>query len=137
MRLEPYLMFNGRSEEAIKFYQAALKADVAVLMYYRECPEAHCIPPGAEDKVMHAALNIGGYTLMLSDGDCSGECSFSGVSLSISTETLEGAETVFNALSDGGEVQMMLAKTFWSAGFGMVKDRFGVSWMVNVSEPQG
>ncbi|WP_027855933.1 VOC family protein [Marinobacterium jannaschii] len=137
MRIEPYLMFGGRSEEAIKFYKEALGAEVAMLMYFRDCPEPECIPPGAGDKVMHATLNIAGYTLMLSDGDCSGESSFSGISLSISTQTLEAAEAVFGALSENGEVQMPLAKTFWSEGFGMLKDRFGVSWMVNVTEPQG
>ena len=68
MRIEPYLLFNGCAEEAIKFYQSALGAEVAMLMYYHESPEPHCIPPGGEDKVMHAALNIAGYTVMLSDG---------------------------------------------------------------------
>jgi PhnB protein len=90
------------------------------------------VPPGMGDKVMHASLRVGATRLMVSDGGCSNASSFQGVTLSIATSDLAAATRWFNALAaDGGEVQMPLEKTFWAPAFGMVKDRFGVSWMIN------
>ena len=132
MQVEPYLFFNGRCEEAIDFYRKALGAEVTVLMRYEECPNPEEIPPGAENKVMHANVRIGETMLMVSDGRCEGQPNFQGFSLSISPADETEAKRLFTALSDGGEVQMPLEKTFWSPCFGMVADRFGVSWMINV-----
>lgn len=135
MRIEPYLNFDGRAEEAIAFYRKALGAETEMLMRMKESPEPPppgMVPPGAEDKVMHAALRIGATRLMLSDGPCRGTPIFQGVTLSLATSDLAAAARWFDALAaDGGEVQMPLAKTFWAPAFGMVKDRFGVSWMIN------
>lgn len=138
MPIEPYLFFEGRCEEAIAFYRDALGAEVEMLMRYRESPEApdpSCVPPGAGDKVMHASLRIGGSVLMLSDGSCSGQPGFQGFSLSLAPPDAAAAERLFTALADGGQVQMPLGETFWSPCFGMVVDRFGVSWMLNVAGP--
>jgi PhnB protein len=88
--------------------------------------------PGTEDKVMHACLRIGDTAVMASDGQCGGKPSFQGVSLSITAPTEADADRMFNALADGGQVQMPLAKTFFSPRFGVVADRFGMSWMVIV-----
>jgi PhnB protein len=86
MKVEPYLFFNGRCEEAIEFYRKALDAKVEALMRFKDSPEPHppgMLPPGSENKVMHASLRIGESTLMASDGQCQGEVSFQGISLSI------------------------------------------------------
>jgi PhnB protein len=136
MRVEPYLFFNGRCEEAVEFYKKALGAEVLMLMRFKDSPEPHApgmLPPGSENKIMHVSLRVGGTTVMASDGRCTGESNFQGFSLSVATENEAEAERKFAALADGGEVQMPLAKTFWSPRFGMVTDRFGVGWMVSVA----
>jgi PhnB protein len=137
MHIESYLFFNGRCEEAIAFYQRALGAEVLMLMRNKESPEPPppgSMPPGSEDKVMHATLRIGTSHLMLSDGDNDGKPVFTGFSLSLDAADEAEAERLFAALSDGGTVQMPLAKTFWSPKFGMVADRFGVGWMISVPQ---
>jgi PhnB protein len=88
---------------------------------------------GSENKVMHASLRIGDAIVMASDGRCQGQPSFQGFALSLTVPDVAAAERLFAALADGGQVQMPLAETFWSPRFGMVADRFGVSWMVNVA----
>lgn len=133
MQVEPYLFFEGRCDEALEFYRRVLGAEVTMLMRFKESPEPDMYPPGAEEKVMHANVRIGNTTLMASDGRCEGQAAFRGFSLSISLTDEAEAERIFSALSDGGEVQMPLARTFWSPRFGMVADRFGVSWMINVT----
>jgi len=135
MQVQPYLFFDGRCEEAIEFYRRALKAEVTMLMRYKESPDAPppgTIPPGSENKVMHASLRIGDSVVMASDGNCAGKPSFQGFSLSITVTNEAEAERTFAALADGGSVQMPLGKTFFSPRFGMVTDRFGVAWMVVV-----
>jgi PhnB protein len=91
------------------------------------------IPQGCEDKVMHTSFRIGETTVMASDGRCQGNPRFEGFTLAITLSDLAQAERLFAALADRGQVQMPLAKTFWSPSFGMVVDRFGVPWMINVS----
>ena len=138
MKVQPYLFFDGRCEEAIEFYKRVLKAEVQMLMRFKDSPETPppgMVPPGAEDKVMHASLRIGAATVMVSDGMCAGKPSFQGFSLSLDAANEAEADRLFAALGDGGVVQMPLAKTFFSPCFGMVADRFGVSWMVIV-EPK-
>ncbi|MDH4059262.1 MAG: VOC family protein [Aquincola sp.] len=135
MRIEAYLFFNGRCEEAIEFYRKALGAEVQMLMRNKDAPEKPppgMLPPGTDDKVMHANLRVGSSVLMVSDGRCNGQPEFRGFSLSLDAANEAEAERMFNALADGGTVQMPLAKTFWSPKFGMVADRFGVGWMVSV-----
>lgn len=132
MQIEPYLFFDGRAEEAVEFYKRALGAEVEMLMRFKESPEPASFPPGGEDKVMHMSLKIGGQRLMGSDGHCQGAPKFAGMSLSLTVADEAEAKRTFNALAEGGEVQMPLAKTFFSPSFGMVADRFGVGWMVIV-----
>jgi len=136
MRVEPYLFFEGRCEEAIDFYRKALGAEVTMLMRFKDSPEPPApgiCPPGSQDKVMHANLRIGDTMVMLSDGRCQGKPGFQGVSLSLAVPDDAAAERAFTALVEGGQVQMPLTKTFFSPRFGMVADRFGVSWMVIVA----
>lgn len=134
MQLQPYLFFEGRCEEAIEFYRATLGAEVTMLMRYKDSPEPEMIQAGTEEKVMHASLQIGDTCVMASDGHCAANPTFQGFALSISVADTTEAKRLFAALSDGGEVQMPLERTFWSPGFGMVADRFGVPWMINVVE---
>jgi PhnB protein len=135
MRVEPYLFFNGRTEEAIEYYRRALGAEVTMLMRFRDSPEppqAGMVPPGAEDKVMHSSFSVGDTTIMASDGNCQGQPSFQGFSLSITAANEAEAERKFAALAEGGTVQQPLIETFFSPRFGMVADRFGVPWMITV-----
>lgn len=135
MQVQPYLFFDGRCEEAIEFYRKTLGAEVTMLMRFKESPEPldpAMVPPGSEDKVMHASFRIGDSTVMASDGRCTQQPSFQGFSLSINAPDEAKADQLFAALSDGGQVQMPLSKTFFSPRFGMVADRFGVSWMIIV-----
>jgi PhnB protein len=136
MRIEPYLFFNGRCEEAVEFYKKALGAEVLMLMRFKDSPEPPqpgMIPPGSEDKIMHVSLRVGETTVMASDGRCTGQTNFQGFSLSLAVANEAEAGRVFAALAEGGQVQMPLAKTFWSPYFGMASDRFGVGWMVTVA----
>ena len=130
MQIQPYLFFNGRCDEAIEFYRSAVGAEVTMLMRFKDSPEPNS--HGNGDKVMHASLRIGGTTVLVSDGRCSGQLSFQGFALSLTVSDDAEAERLFAALGDGGQVQMPLAKTFFSPKFGMVTDRFGVLWMVYV-----
>ena len=131
--VQPYLLFDGRCEEAVEFYRKALGAQVESLVRFKDSPEPSMCAPNAGDKVMHACFRIGETTLMASDGQCGGRPSFQGFSLSLTVPDVAEAERLFAALGDGGQVQMPLAKTFFSPRFGMVADRFGVSWMVHVA----
>jgi PhnB protein len=135
MLVQAYLSFDGRCEEAVEFYRRALGAEVQILMRYREAPDAPppgMVPPGSENKVLHACLRIGETMVMASDGRCLGKPSFQGFCLSITVASEPEADKVFAALGEGGQVQMPLGKTFFSPRFGMVADRFGVCWMVIV-----
>ena len=135
MQLQSYLFFDGRCEEAIEFYKKALGAEVEGLMRFKDCPEpipAGSVPPGSENKVMHASLRIGDTNVMASDSRCSGQPHFDGFALTLTAADAAEADRLFAALADGGEVRMPLGKTFFSPRFGMVADRFGVSWMVLV-----
>lgn len=133
VKIEPYLFFEGRCEEALEFYRRTLGAQVTMMMRFREGLEARefgVCPPQSENKVMNATVRIGATTLMASDGCCSGKPNFQGFSLCLELPTAVEARRVFNALAEGGQVQRPLDKTFFAPLFGMVADRFGVSWMV-------
>jgi len=136
MQLQPYLFFEGRCEEAIEFYRSALGAEVTMLMRFKDNPEPPppgTVPPGSENKVMHANFRIGETTVLASDGRCGGRPTFQGFSLALTPKTDAEAERLFASLAAGGQVQQPLIKTFFSSRFGVVADRFGVSWMVYVA----
>ena len=133
MAIQPYLFFDGRADEAIAFYQRALDAKVEMLMRFKDGPDPSMIPPGGADKVMHSCLRIGDATVLASDGRCLGKPSFQGFGLSLTVADEAEADSRFAALSDGGQVQMALHKTFFSPRFGMVVDRFGVTWMIYIA----
>ena len=132
--VQPHLVFNGSCEQAVEFYRKALGAEVEMMMRFKENPDPMppgMLAPGFENKVMHAALRIGGGVMMASDGMGAGETNFKGFSLAVYATDEAGVDRMFNALVEGGSVTMPLGKTFWSPRFGMVTDRFGVKWMIN------
>ena len=131
MQLNPYLFFDGDCEAAFKFYAKVLDGEIETIMKGRDTPDAAQMPPGFEDKVMHAALAIDGEMLMGSDAPTGRYNKPQGFAVSIQIPTPTEAERVFNALADGGTTQMPIAKTFWAQRFGMCVDRFGTHWMIN------
>jgi PhnB protein len=135
--IEPYLFFAGRCEEALEFYRKAIGAEIGMVMKYKDSPEPPppgMLPAGFENKIMHAVFRVGGSSIMASDG-CDTTTRFGGFSLSLALPTEAEADRAFAALAEGGQVQMPLQKTFWSPRFGMLTDRFGIGWMVNVLAP--
>jgi PhnB protein len=130
MQIQPYLFFNGRTEEAIDLYRRALDAKVEMLMRFRENPDPSHNPPGSDDKVMHACVRIGDSAVMVSDGMADGKPSFQGFSLTYNAKDEADAKRRFSALAEGGHVDMPLGETFFAKSFGMLHDRFGLGWMV-------
>ena len=131
--IQPYLFFNGNCEAALEFYKSALDARVDMVMRYSDSPEPcqeGMVPAGYENKVMHASFHVGDTPIMASDG-CGDTSAFAGFSLSLAVATEAEADKYFNALAERGEVAMPLDKTFWSPRFGMLKDKFGMGWMIN------
>src|SRR5213593_4203817 len=133
MLVQPYLFLDGRCEEALDFYGKTLGAQVEMMMRFKESPEQTMVPPDGGDKIMHASFRIGDTTVMASDGRCLGQPTFQGFSLSLTVPNDAEAERLFGSLTDGGQVQMPLTKSFFSSRFGMGADRFGVSWMIVVA----
>ena len=136
MQVQPYLFFDGRCEEALMFYRDVLGAEITALMRFNESPAPPppgMVPPGSENKVMHANLRIGDSVIMASDGDCQQKASFDGFSLSLTAANDAEAERLFAALAEGGQVRMPMSTTFFASRFGMLADRFGVGWMVIVA----
>ena len=133
MFLQPYMHFNGCCEEALKFYGKVLGAEATFLMRYKDSPDPQSkasMAPGIEDKIMHANVKIRDTEIMMSDGQGVGELpKFDGVTLTLNVSAAE-ADTIFNALSEGGKVQLPLCETFFADKFGMVADKFNVPWMV-------
>jgi PhnB protein len=130
MQVQPYLMFDGRCEEALEFYRQALGARVEALLRFKDSPDPQMCAAAPAEKVMHSCFRIGDTAVMASDGQCQGKASFQGFSLAITAADDADAKRRFDALVDGGQVQMPLGKTFFASSFGMVADRFGVSWMI-------
>ncbi len=139
MRVEPYLMFSGRCEEALNFYQAAVGAQRMMVMRFKESPEPpHMpLPPNWDEKILHCGFTVGQTMVMASDGMSAEPVNFSGVSLSITADGEAQAKRMFDALALGGNVFMPMGKTFWSPCFGMCSDKFGVNWMVGLDGPKG
>jgi PhnB protein len=140
MQVQPYLFFDGRCEEAVEFYKKNLGAKVEMMMRFSENPDKDKMgdgcgaPAGSENKIMHACVKIGDTAVMASDGMCAGKPDFKGFSLSITAKNEAEADKLFDALAQGGQVQMPMGKTFFAPKFGMVADKFGVGWMVIVAQ---
>jgi PhnB protein len=140
MNVQTTLNFYGRTEEAIEFYRRTIEAETLFMMRFRECPDPSQLKPGIEEKIFHATFRIGSTEIMASDCGCEKPPSgtiFGGFAFALRVETPEKAERFFAALSDGGRIQIPLVKTFFAARYGIVVDRFGVSWKIMTeSKPQ-
>jgi PhnB protein len=143
MRVQPYLSFEGQAEEALDFYTKAVGARVNVMMRFKDAPKQvaqddACAgkgpPPAAAEKIMHSEFKIGDSVIMASDGYCSGKANFGGISLAIQAKDDVEAKRIFDGLATGGQVQQPLIKTFFATSFGVLADKFGVSWMVVAPE---
>jgi PhnB protein len=134
MQVSPYLMFNGNCEEALKYYEQALGATIQFSSTFEGSPACDSVPAGWADKIMHASLKLGDTVVMASDAPPGTYKEPSGISVALGLNDPAKGEQIFNALSDGGQVQMPYQPTFWAAGFGMCVDRFGIPWMINVEQ---
>jgi PhnB protein len=135
MNVQPYLFFDGRCEEALDFYKQALNAEILMLVRNKESPEKPPegrLAPNSDEKIMHVTFKVGDSLLGASDGGNFGHAVFKGFNLTLQVADEAEAERCFNALAQGGTVHMPLVKTFFSPRFGMVADKFGVSWMIMV-----
>ena len=134
MKVQAYISFSGRCEEALEFYKQSIGAEVTGLMRWTDSPDAAMkSPPGYEEKIMNAAFRIGETDLMADDGMGEKHAEFKGMTLAIEVADDAEAHRVFAALGHGGKVTMALTKTFWTSSFGILTDKFGVPWMVNVA----
>jgi PhnB protein len=137
MQTQIYLFFDGRTEDALDFYKKTLGIEVEMLMRFKDAPgpqDPNCPPPKNPNAVMHSSFKLGDQRVMASDGDSGGKPEFKGFSLTLAVKTEAEADKLFATLSDGGQVTQPLIPAFFSPKFGMLQDKFGVGWMVLVSE---
>ncbi|TQI81144.1 PhnB protein [Serratia fonticola] len=137
MLIQPYLFFSGNCEQAVNFYAQQLNGTIEILMRYQDMPaqEQQNSPPNTDPlSIMHARLVIGDNVIMASDScpQDEAEQSHRGYALSIRSETVENGRELFTRLAEGGSVTLPFQPTFWAKGFGMLTDKFGVNWMINV-----
>lgn len=134
-RIQPYLFFRGRCEEAIDYYKNVLGAEVLMMMRFSDNPDkpgCDVVPAEFDSRIMHASLRIAGTVIMMSDGMKSGPLDFECMSLSLAVSSEAECDRIYNALAADGTVQMPIGPTFFAKRFGAVADKFGVSWMIIV-----
>ncbi len=144
MSVSPYIFFDGTCEEAIAFYQQAIGAQLLFKMTFGEMPKDEEAPEDcasdfnwADDKIMHANVRIGDNEVMMSDGNmCADRVKHTGYALSLATKDLAEGQRWFDNLAEGGDVTMPWGETFWAEGFGMLTDKYGIPWLVNVAKPE-
>ena len=134
MRMNPYLLFNGRCEEAFQFYSQCLGGKIEAMMPFAGTPAEQEVPAEWRKKIIHASLTVGDQVLMASDAPPGRYEEPRGFSVSLNVKNPAEAERIFQALAENGKVQMPLQQTFWAARFGMAVDRFGIPWMVNCEQ---
>lgn len=133
MKVNAYLNFNGQCAAAFRFYEQVLGGKIEFMQTMGESPMKDQVPAEARDRVMHVSMKIGDSLLMGSDAPPEMYAEPQGIYVSVHAPSAADGERIFNAFAEGGRVTMPFQKTFWSPGFGMVKDRFGTPWMVNVA----
>lgn len=132
MKINPYLVFNGDCRAAFTFYAQCLNGTLEMMLTFGESPARDQLPANCHALIMHTRLNVGDQVLMASDS--TPDLPYAGIrgcSIALNIDNAAEAERVFNALLEQGSVRMPLEETFWAERFGMLEDRFGVSWMVN------
>ena len=133
--INPYLNFQGNTEEAFEFYRSVFGGEFAMIQRFKDTPEAAKLPESDQDKIMHIALPIGKHNMLMATDalESAGQTLTLGNNfmLSISTESDDETRKIFNALLAGGKVTIPLDKMFWGSYFGMCTDKFGVQWMVS------
>jgi len=134
MEVNPHLSFNGRCAEAFRFYEELFGGRITMLMTHGDSPVKDQVPADWHDKVLHARIDIDGEVLMGMDAPAQRYAKPQGIFVTITVPSPAEAERVFNGLADGGTTTMPFQKTFWSPGFGMAVDRFGIPWMINAAE---
>ena len=135
MKISSYLNFDGTCEAAFKFYEATLGGKISAMMPFGSTPACDHVPESHRDKIMHARITVGDQELMGSD--CIPAHPYEGIkgcSVSLQLNDVGESKRIFKALSENGIIEMPLQETFWAARFGMVKDQFGVPWMVNCEQ---
>jgi PhnB protein len=133
MEIAPYLIFNGNCAEAFRFYEKTLGGKIHGMQTYGESPAKEHVPADVHNRVIHVRMTVGNEVLMGSDAPSEKFETPQGISVTITVSTAAEAERIFKALADRGKVTMPFEKTFWSPGFGMAVDRFGIPWMVNTA----
>ena len=131
MQVNPYIFFNGNCAEALGYYQKVLGAQIGARMSFGDGPPDMPIPAEWKDKIMHSHITIDCEVLMASDGMPGDFKQPQGFRIALQVEDPADARRRFDALADGGSVQMPFGETFFSNGFGMCIDKFGIPWMVN------
>jgi PhnB protein len=134
MDVTPYLNFNGTCAAAFRFYEQLLGGHIEFLQTHGDSPMKDHVPPDWQEKVIHVCLNVNGKRLMGSDAPAEHFVPAQGMYINLQVAGVAEGKRMFDALAAGGSVTMPFAQTFWSKGFGMVTDRFGTPWMVNVTQ---
>jgi PhnB protein len=134
MQVSPYLNFDGRCEEAFKFYEECLGGKIEAMMNHKGSPMADHVPADWQEKILHARLVVGDNVLMGSDAPPQDYKAPNGISLSLNLDNAADADRIFGALAENGTVTMPISETFWAERFGMLIDRFGIPWMINVDK---
>jgi PhnB protein len=135
MQLNPYLVFDGRCEQAFKFYEKVLGGKIIAMMPHEGTPAAGHVPADWRSKIMHARLTVGDKVLMGSDAPPDRYEAMKGFSVTLSVDNPGEADRIFNALADKGAIRMPIQETFWAQRFGMLVDQFGTPWMINCEKP--
>jgi PhnB protein len=131
MRVHPYLSFNGQCEEAFRFYEKTLGGKIQEFFRYEGSPMAKDAPAEWGKKIMHVTMIVGDDIVSGADAPPGYFSKTEGMSLTIALKDPAEGERIFNVLAEGGTVKMKFGATFWSKGFGMVIDRWGIPWMIN------
>lgn len=134
--INPYIHFNGNAEEAFTFYKSVFGGEFAAIVRFKDMNfEGGTYAEKEADKIMHIALPIGKHNVLMGSDTPEQMGRHNEMEtrskISISTETKEEADSIFNGLSQGGKIEMPIADSPWGSYFGMLRDKFGIEWMVD------
>jgi PhnB protein len=136
MKTNIHLVFPGTCGDAFAFYEKTFGSKITLSMKFGDAPPGAPVPEDSKDLIMHTSMQLGSMLLMGCDAPAGREQKIGGFQISLDDPNADEVKRLFEALSDGGSVQMPLTETFWSPLFGMCTDKFGVGWMVSIPGPQ-